>query len=102
MCIRWALTDKLLIDTNNYVGHNEFNRHGILHGIFENFGQDINFLRLITLLDMLCFCIGLIIPGGISMFAPAYTTESLKLAYVYKEMHSFHKGLGNNGTADQF
>ena len=28
----------------DYDGFNEFNRHGILHGIFENFGQDINFL----------------------------------------------------------
>jgi hypothetical protein len=38
--------DRLLQNTDRYVGLNEFNRHGILHGVFENFGQDINFLRL--------------------------------------------------------
>ena len=31
--------DRLLQNTDRYVGLNEFNRHGILHGIFENFGQ---------------------------------------------------------------
>jgi hypothetical protein len=52
--------DRLLENTDDYDGLNEFNRHGILHGIFENFGQDINFLRMITLLALLCFSIGLI------------------------------------------
>ena len=45
--------DRLLEQTERYVGLNEFNRHGILHGTFGNFGEDINFLRLITLLDLL-------------------------------------------------
>jgi hypothetical protein len=52
--------DRLLQNTDRYVGLNEFNRGGILHGIFEDFGQAVNFLRLITLLDLLCFSIGLI------------------------------------------
>jgi len=39
--------DRLLQHTDDYVGLNEFNRHGILHGLFENFGQAINFFRLI-------------------------------------------------------
>ena len=83
--------DRLLQNTDRYVGLNEFNRHGILHGIFENFGQDINFLRLITLLDLLCFSIGLI--EGVSMFAPARTPESSKLAAAYTTLHSFHSAL---------
>jgi hypothetical protein len=83
--------DRLLQNTNHYVGLDEFNRHGILHGIFENFGQDINFLRLITLLDLLCFSIGLI--EGVSMFAPARTSESSKLAAAYTALHSFHSAL---------
>jgi len=83
---------RLLQNTDRYAGLNEFNRHGILHGIFENFGQDINFLRLITLLDLLCFSIGLI-EGGVSMFAPAPTSESSKLASVYMALHSFHSPL---------
>ena len=81
--------DRLLQNTDDYVGLNEFNRHGILHGLFENFGQDINFFRLITLLDLLCFSIGLI-HGGVSMSAPALTSESQKLAAVYATLHSFH------------
>jgi len=83
--------DRLLQNTDRYVGLDEFNRHGILHGIFENFGQDINFLRLITLLDLLCFSIGLI--EGVSMFAPAPTSESSKLAAAYTALHSFHSAL---------
>jgi hypothetical protein len=84
--------DRLLQNTDRYVGFDEFNRHGILHGIFENFGQDINFLRLITLLDLLCFSIGLI-EGGVSMFAPPPTQESSKLAAIYIEMRSFHNAV---------
>jgi hypothetical protein len=81
--------DRLLQDTGRYDGLNEFNRHGILHGIFENFGQAVNFLRLITLLDLLCFSIGLI-EGGVSMFAPSPTPESKKLAGVYGTLCSIH------------
>lgn len=82
--------DRLLQNTDRYIGLNEFNRHGILHGVFEHFGQDINFLRLITLLDLLCFSIGLI-EGGVSMFAPAHTPESLRLSAQYVALSSFHK-----------
>jgi hypothetical protein len=84
--------DRLLQNTDRYVGLNEFNRHGILHGIFEDFGQAVNFLRLITLLDLLCFSIGLI-GGGVSMFAPAPTPESTKLAAVYATLCSFHDSI---------
>jgi hypothetical protein len=84
------VAEKLLENTGDYDGFNEFNRHGILHGLFENFGQDINFLRLITLLDLLCFSIGLI-EGGVSMFAPADSPESLALAARYLGLQSFHK-----------
>jgi hypothetical protein len=84
--------DRLLQNTARYVGLNEFNRHGILHGIFEDFGQAVNFLRLITLLDLLCFSIGLI-GGGVSMFAPAATPESSRLAAVYATLCSFHASI---------
>lgn len=80
--------DRLLESTKRFVGFNDFNRHGILHGLFDDFGQAINFLRLITLLDMLCFCIGM--TEGVSMFAPPFTLESLKLAAVYRSLCSFH------------
>jgi hypothetical protein len=63
-----------------------------LHGIFEDYGQAINFLRLIMLLDLLCFCIGLI-GGGVSMFGAAPTPESSKLATVYATLCSFHSNI---------
>ena len=80
--------DRLLESTKRFVGFNEFNRHGILHGLFDDFGQAINFLRLITLLDLLCFCIGM--TEGVSMFAPSPTPESLKLSAIYRNLCSFH------------
>jgi hypothetical protein len=80
--------DRLLESTKRFVGFNEFNRHGILHGLFDDFGQAINFLRLITLLDLLCFCIGMTV--GVSMSAPPSTPESLKLADVYRTLCTFH------------
>jgi|SRR5581483_319167 len=80
--------DRLLENTKRFIGLNEFNRHGILHGLFDDFGQAINFLRLITLLDLLCFCIGM--TEGVSMFAPAPTLESSKLAAAYSALSSFH------------
>lgn len=81
--------DRLLENTEKYTGLNEFNRHGILHGVFENFGQAVNFLRLVTLLDLLCFSVGLM-EGGVSMFAPSSTPESVQLATVYATLCSFH------------
>lgn len=74
--------DRLLEKTDRYTGLNEFNRHGIVHAIFEKFGEDINFFRLITLLDLLCFSIGLL-GERISMFGPPPTAESSKLAAHY-------------------
>jgi hypothetical protein len=83
-----SVRDRLLENTKRFVGLNEFNRHGILHGLFDDFGQAINFLRLITLLDLLCLCIGM--TEGVSMFAPAPTPESSKLAAAYSALCSFH------------
>jgi hypothetical protein len=76
-------------NTDRFAGSNEFNRHGILHGRFEEFGQDINFFRLITLLDLLCFSIRLVEGEG-SMFGPETSPESSKLASVYMALSSFH------------
>jgi hypothetical protein len=77
--------DKLLKNTATYSGSNEFNRHGILHGIYVNYGEDVNFFRLVTLLDLLCFSIGLM-EGGVSMFGPTPTPESLRLADDYRTL----------------
>jgi hypothetical protein len=80
--------DRLLQNTDRYSGFNEFNRHGILHGLFENFGQEINFFRLITLLDLLCFSIGLV-EGGVSMSIPGESPAASKLASDYVALSAF-------------
>jgi hypothetical protein len=82
--LRDFVRDRLLEQTNSYSGRNELNRHGILHGIYGNFGEDMNFFRLITLLDLLCFAIGL--EKGGSGFGPAPTPESSKLAEHYERL----------------
>jgi hypothetical protein len=87
--LRDFLENRLLKDTRDYVGLNEFNRHGILHSIYHKFGEDINFFRTITLLDLLCYSIGL--TEGISSFAPAPTSESLKLAAHFTWLQSLSK-----------
>ncbi len=79
--LRDFVRDRLLESTESYSGLNELNRHGILHGIYGNFGEDMNFFRLITLLDLLCFAI-----GGASGFGPAPSPESSKLAEHYKRL----------------
>jgi hypothetical protein len=84
--LRDFVRNRLLEDTTNYSGLNELNRHGILHGIYGDFGEDVNFFRLITLLDLLCFAIGLI-EGG-SAFRPEQTPESLSLAAHYTVLKS--------------
>jgi len=82
--LRDFVRDRLLKRTDSYSGLNELNRHGILHGMYGNFGVEMNFFRLITLLDLLCFAIGL--EHGGSCFAPKPTPESLRLAEHYKRV----------------
>lgn len=77
--LRDFIRDRFLESTDRYAGLNGLNRHGIVHGLFDNHGEEINFFRLITLLDLLCFSIGLI-EGGVSAFAPEVTPASLAFA----------------------
>jgi hypothetical protein len=72
---------RLYTDTNNYKGLNELNRHGILHGLFKDYGDPLNFYRLISILDLLCFVIALYNRGSVS--TPNYTPESDALARYY-------------------
>jgi hypothetical protein len=79
--LRDFIRERFLESTDEYDGLNHFNRHGIVHGIYDEYGVDLNFFRLITLLDLLCFSIGMI-EGG-SVFAPETTPESSRLAQHY-------------------
>jgi hypothetical protein len=80
--LRDFIRDRFLESTDAYAGLDQLNRHGILHGIFDQYGDVNNFYRLVTILDLLCFSIGLI-EGGVSCFAPETTAESAKLAAHY-------------------
>ncbi len=88
--LRDFVQDRLLKKTNDYAGYNQFNRHGIFHGLYTSFGEEINFFRMITLLDLLCFVIGLA-DGGVSMFASEPTMESRGLAKYYEYLSSIKK-----------
>jgi hypothetical protein len=82
--LRDFFAERLLKKTDDYDGLDQLNRHGILHGIFEKYGAAVNFLRLITLLDLLCFA--MVLAHGGSCFAPDRTPESQKLAEYYRTL----------------
>jgi hypothetical protein len=82
--LRDFFSERLLKRTVDYNGLDQLNRHGILHGIFEEYGAVVNFLRLITLLDLLCFAI--VLAHGGSCFAPDRTPKSKRLADYYRTL----------------
>jgi hypothetical protein len=85
--LRDFIRDKFLARTVDYAGLDELNRHGILHGLFESYGEENNFYRLVAILDLLCFSIGLI-EGGVSCFVPESTPESNRLVLHYAQLRS--------------
>jgi hypothetical protein len=82
--LRDFFSERLLKSTSTYAGLDQLNRHGILRGIFDQYGGTTNFFRLITLLDLLCFSM-VLVHGG-SCFAPDHTPESKKLAEHYRKL----------------
>lgn len=80
--LRDFFAERLYVKTDKYEGLDQLNRHGILHGTFDGYGDSINFYRLVSLLDLLCFA--LVLSHGGSSFAPEYTLESHRLANYYK------------------
>jgi hypothetical protein len=85
--LRDFIVDKFFANTNRYAGLDNFNRHGILHGVFEDFGEDLNFFRIITILDLLCFLLAF---RGfpVSCFAPESTDESRALGAQYQALRA--------------
>ena len=77
------LEKKFLISTQKYVGTGNLNRHGILHGVFNSFGYDWNFYKVLSFLDLLCFFIALS-TKRISALAPVPTFQSQMLAKYYR------------------
>ncbi|MFL9863979.1 hypothetical protein PQR67_07360 [Paraburkholderia fungorum] len=80
--LRDFFAERLYAQTKNYGGLDQLNRHGILHGLFDGYGDSVNFYRLISLLDLLCFA--LVLSHGGSAFASEDTPESRKLASYYQ------------------
>jgi hypothetical protein len=80
--LRDFFDEKLLKNTALYVGMDEFDRHGILHGIFGSYGVKLNFYRAVTTLNSLCIVITCL-HGGFSMNPPVETSASLMLAGYY-------------------
>jgi hypothetical protein len=80
------MRDRFLKNTNRYDGLQFFNRHGILHGVFADFGEELNFYRLVMLLDLLCFIIIYRGPEQFSILAPEETVASKDLARQYERL----------------
>lgn len=77
---------RLYTDSRKYQGLDRLNRHGILHGLFNDYADPVNFYRLISILELLCFVIALI--NGGSSFAPSATQKSVTLAAYYAVVKS--------------
>jgi hypothetical protein len=81
--LRDFMRDRLLVRAADYEGLNNLNRHGILHGVFESYGAESNFQKLVSFLDGLTFFITLN-TSGVSCFAPDYGPESRTLALYFR------------------
>ena len=55
--LRDFCAERLFAHTHKYEGLDQLNRHGIFHGLFDEYGDSINFYRLVSLLDLLCFAL---------------------------------------------
>jgi hypothetical protein len=79
------LDKKLLMQTSSFTGWRDLNRHGVVHGIFVNFGCQANFYILVSILDLLTFSLAFR-TSGVSMLAPDSTSETEALARYYKKL----------------
>jgi hypothetical protein len=79
------LRSKLLANTSTLPGARDLNRHGVLHGVFKDFGHEANFYILISILDLLTF-IQVFHTTGISALAPDRTNQSRVLALYYRTL----------------
>lgn len=85
--LRDFIRNNLLKKTDDYTGLDELNRHGIDHGIYSEYGDENNFYRMVTILNLVCISVGLM-EGRCSFFAPEPTLESRKLAAYYADLQA--------------
>ncbi|EQA70835.1 hypothetical protein [Leptospira noguchii] len=81
-------------NSKKFEGENELNRHGILHGFFKNYSSQINFYKLLSFIDMLCF---IIIYNGEegSLMAPDIDRSSAELATLFFTIEDKTKSEGS-------
>jgi hypothetical protein len=96
------LRERFLKNTSRYAGLQNFNRHGILHGVFDDFGEELNFLRIVMILDLLLFVILYRGIARFSVFSPEPTAASRVLATEYRGLHPdwANKTLSQQAAAD--
>lgn len=102
-----AMTDSFAHFTNNYLYlastsyalPDKTNRHGILHGAFQDsdYGKPINFYKIISAVEFLTFFLSIdpSFPVRISCLAPDSTEESLKLSLYYGSLAGIRPSKGN-------
>ncbi|XDD53007.1 hypothetical protein AB3N62_10985 [Leptospira sp. WS4.C2] len=64
-------------NSKEYTGIGNLNRNGIIHGFYLDYNYSYNFLKLITVLDLLCFILSW--KYNFSLLGPDSTPESLVL-----------------------
>ena len=75
----------LFIDSRNGNDIGNLNRHKIIHGLTTEFDYPFNFIRLISLLDLLVFIISMN-AQGYSCVLPMDTDESFKLSNYFTKL----------------
>jgi hypothetical protein len=73
----YFLRDRLYKNSKEYNRQNNLNRHGIVHGFFDGYNSEVNYYRMITIMNMVYVCSVLISQG--SLFHPSATEESKEL-----------------------
>lgn len=77
--LKYFLENRLYQHTSNYLGTSNLNRNGIVHGFLTDFNSEVNYYRLITVMNMLYVCSSLIGKG--SLFHPNQSNESKVLEH---------------------
>jgi hypothetical protein len=76
------LTTSLYMNTWTFAGDRELNRHGAVHGLYRDYGNQANFYVLISIVDLLTFVLTFR-GSGVSVMAPDMTLDARRLGLYY-------------------
>ncbi|MDO8343040.1 MAG: hypothetical protein Q7T48_07570 [Cellvibrio sp.] len=93
--LKYFLNNGLYQHTASYQGSTNLNRNGVVHGFITNFSSQVNFYRLITVLNMLYVCSVLTGNEG-SLFHPSASEESKLLEKRLASIIIFKRALNGN------